>query len=184
MAIVSPYSIQTRMMLELCQASFDESVMTRLTVSTVHRLQGDEVDLVVFVNLAVKRNPGDTSFFNTQNLINVAVSRARRQLVLIHPDDIINDLSRDELTPGFPKDGIIQLALDDVAGFMRSQGLHPEERVAVREFNQVQVETIEPTTNWEYMFHVSHSKVDEKANPLSVLIRKKGEAPKEGEGKW
>jgi superfamily I DNA/RNA helicase len=159
------------MLLELCKASFPENIMDRITVSTVHRLQGDEVDLVVFVNLATRQNPGSTSFFNTRNLINVAISRAKRQVLIVHPEHITTDLSERELFGSFPKDGITRLTIPQVSQFVVEQGILLDRDIEVKEFKQVQFECIDESTEWKYLFHVSSSS-NEKVNPVSVIVRK------------
>jgi len=55
----------------------------RFTVGTVHALQGDEKPVVVLSMVIAAKGPGGFAFLNeSRNLLNVAVSRARQQLVI------------------------------------------------------------------------------------------------------
>lgn len=56
----------------------------RLTVGTVHALQGDEKPIVILSMVISRQGPGTMQFLNRgRNLLNVAVSRAQRTLVVV-----------------------------------------------------------------------------------------------------
>jgi superfamily I DNA and/or RNA helicase len=56
----------------------------RLTVGTVHALQGDEKPIVILSMVISGKGPGTMQFMNRgRNLLNVAVSRAQRTLVVV-----------------------------------------------------------------------------------------------------
>jgi hypothetical protein len=56
----------------------------RLTVGTVHALQGDEKPVVLLSMVISKSGPGSLAFVNRgRNLLNVAVSRAQKTLVVV-----------------------------------------------------------------------------------------------------
>lgn len=89
--IVCPYKKQAdtiRQMIELRDISND---MCKVTCGTVHSFQGDECDIMIVV-LNPPMNVGQNSHVNNQNIINVAMSRARDYIFFLVPDD---------RTPGF-----------------------------------------------------------------------------------
>jgi hypothetical protein len=56
----------------------------RLTVGTVHALQGDEKPIVLLSTVISDKGPGTMQFINRgKNLLNVAVSRAQRSLIWV-----------------------------------------------------------------------------------------------------
>jgi len=75
-------------MIELRDISND---MCKVTCGTVHSFQGDECDIMIVV-LNPPMNVGQNSHVNNQNIINVAMSRARDYIFFLVPDD---------RTPGF-----------------------------------------------------------------------------------
>jgi superfamily I DNA and/or RNA helicase len=80
--IVCPYLAQATLV-EKMLAAFHHPHISIIT-GTVHRFQGDEFDLIL--NLL---NPPPTIssniFLNNQNILNVAISRARDYLILLRP---------------------------------------------------------------------------------------------------
>jgi hypothetical protein len=103
--IICPYGRQVR----ICQALLEpfnkacpeepaEDDVRSISVSSVHRYQGGEAEIVIFLlnPTATKAKEdgrlviGDIALFNDPNLINVAISRARDVLVLLAPEDKIS----------------------------------------------------------------------------------------------
>ncbi|MBX2980489.1 MAG: AAA family ATPase [Flavobacteriales bacterium] len=103
--IICPYGRQVR----VCQAllePFNEGCVQEpgpdevrtISVSSVHRYQGGEAEIVIFLlnPTATKAKDGgrlvigDIALFNDPNLINVAISRARDVLILLAPEDNIS----------------------------------------------------------------------------------------------
>jgi len=85
-AIITPYRDQTRLIRKLIQDQKLESVQ----VSTVHRFQGREIDTVIFD--VTDSDPLEPRWFTTpdsRKLVNVALSRARRKLVIIANRDYV-----------------------------------------------------------------------------------------------
>ncbi|MCW5941693.1 MAG: hypothetical protein KIS66_05645 [Fimbriimonadaceae bacterium] len=82
-AVLTPFNIQAKI-LEGIMAGYDPE---RVRTGTVHRMQGNEADAVVFDLV----NP-DTWFVtkspSAPRLINVALSRARRQVFVVANDDL------------------------------------------------------------------------------------------------
>lgn len=107
--VATPYRIQAHKMTEL------EEVPKAVQVDTIHKYQGREKDAIVFITKANDIN----SFIDNPNLINVAVSRAKRALYLITAPHVVEgenniaDLKRwieyhdgteivSEIRPAFP----------------------------------------------------------------------------------
>ncbi len=80
--IISPYRMQVNIMYALAKA-LD---LSKTTVSTVHRFQGDERDIIIFVLNPPREKPGLRSHFYDNRLRNVAVSRARDYLIILKPN--------------------------------------------------------------------------------------------------
>lgn len=90
--IVCPYKKQAdsiKQMIELRDISND---FCKVCCGTVHSFQGDECDIMIVV-LNPPMNVGLNSHVNNQNIINVAVSRAKDYIFFLVPDN---------RTPGFP----------------------------------------------------------------------------------
>lgn len=89
--IVCPYKKQAdsiKQMIELRDISND---FCKVSCGTVHSFQGDECDIMIVV-LNPPLNVGQNSHVNNQNIVNVAVSRAKDYLFFLVPDN---------RTPGF-----------------------------------------------------------------------------------
>ena len=86
-AVVSPYRAQTRHLRTLVRRRFGGAAPAGLRVSTIHRFQGREKRLVVIDT--VDAPPGRSWFLDERRnrdfprLLNVALSRAREQLVVV-----------------------------------------------------------------------------------------------------
>ena len=86
-AVVSPYRAQTRHLRTLVRRRFGGAAPVGLRVSTIHRFQGREKRLVVIDT--VDAPPGRSWFLDERRnrdfprLLNVALSRAREQLVVV-----------------------------------------------------------------------------------------------------
>lgn len=80
LGIITPFRDQAnRMRLEFNDENLDSD--------TVHKYQGRERDVIIISTVANNIEPG--SFVDNKNLINVAVSRAKKQLVLVTSKNII-----------------------------------------------------------------------------------------------
>ncbi len=86
-AVVSPYRAQTRHLSDLIRRRLGRAAPAGLDVSTIHRFQGREKRLVVIDT--VDAPPGRSWFLDERRnrdlprLLNVALSRAREQLVIV-----------------------------------------------------------------------------------------------------
>lgn len=97
--IVCPYMAQATLVEKMMAASFPATIYSQIQIvtGTVHRFQGDEFDIILNL-LNPPPKVSSNIFLNKQNILNVAISRAKDYLVLIIPDiqglDEINRLER------------------------------------------------------------------------------------------
>ncbi len=86
--VIAPYRAQANLLNRLIESSGAKPEGVDLQVGTIHGFQGDECDIVIAV-----LNPPPTisndprMFLNKQNILNVAISRARDYLFMVMPDD-------------------------------------------------------------------------------------------------
>ncbi|GGE40345.1 histidine kinase/DNA gyrase B/HSP90-like ATPase [Pedobacter psychrotolerans] len=90
--LIAPYKAQAVMMNKLI-ASFGISEKVKIYADTVHGFQGDECDLVFFIS-----NPNNyyytghpKSLLSKEYIYNVAISRARDYLIVLHPFSTISN---------------------------------------------------------------------------------------------
>ncbi len=86
--VVTPFNPQRNLILELTREDRELSVeldRRGFMVETVHRFQGDERDVMLFSPVVSKDTPsGALGFLNSNsNLFNVAITRARAQLIVV-----------------------------------------------------------------------------------------------------
>lgn len=85
--IIAPYHAQADL-IEKLFASKKRSKAVDIQVGTVHTFQGDECNILFAVlNAPPTISSSAKMFLNRQNIINVAISRARDYLFLVMPDD-------------------------------------------------------------------------------------------------
>lgn len=88
--VVTPFAAQAELIKQLAECRFTRSVLDEadFVCGTAHRLQGDERDAIVFsavLSPGLSKN-GARWIEKERNLLNVAVSRARRALIVLgHP---------------------------------------------------------------------------------------------------
>lgn len=86
-SIITPYGTQARLTKEISYAFSNQNPLNHFDVSTIHRCQGDEYDVLILVMNPPKINPYEFSHFNNSNLINVGISRAKESLIIFHPEN-------------------------------------------------------------------------------------------------
>ena len=100
--VVTPYRAQVEMISTLLSGVIEREDAELITVATAHRFQGDERDVMYFSPVVDRSMPErQTRFAANPNLINVALTRARKRLVvvgdieacLVHPTALM-DLAR------------------------------------------------------------------------------------------
>ena len=88
--IITPFANQKRCI----QQKLDESGLTNVTCGTVHSFQGDEKDTIIF-SPGITGGTGEKTYEwlkNNKELINVAISRAKDQLIIVSDVDNIKRL--------------------------------------------------------------------------------------------
>ena len=110
--VVSPFTAQARLIAGMAKARFGEDALDDLDFvsGTAHRLQGDERDAVIISCVLAPgvSKSGARWIEKERNLLNVAVSRARRSLIVLgHPR--IGDL-------GSPTLASLRVYLSEAAG--------------------------------------------------------------------
>ena len=89
---------------EKINALIPAELRARTTVDTVHKFQGDEKDVMIY-SLVVTNNSPDSKIrwidYKVPNLVNVAVTRAKRLLVIVGNRNYIKTHSRWNLPLGY-----------------------------------------------------------------------------------
>lgn len=86
--VITPYGTQARLLKEISYSFINQNIQNDFNVSTIHRYQGDESDVIILVMNPPKMNPWEFSHFNNSFLINVGISRAKESLIILHPHNI------------------------------------------------------------------------------------------------
>lgn len=90
--IITPYVAQKKLMEKLLKSRpwLNENI-GRIEVNTVHKFQGDEFDIVLLVlnPPSVDMKGANNMLLNKKYLINVAVSRAKKSMLVLYPDDSV-----------------------------------------------------------------------------------------------
>lgn len=88
--VICPYASQAQFINKLIEQRTDARENVEISVGTIHGFQGDECDVVVAVfnpPLGIgSEKYASKSFVNRQNIVNVAISRARDCLFVLMPD--------------------------------------------------------------------------------------------------
>lgn len=81
--IISPYKAQViNMQEELAAMELEESVAKKLAVNTIDSFQGQERD-VIYISLVRSNENGEIGFLSDTRRMNVALTRARKKLIVI-----------------------------------------------------------------------------------------------------
>jgi very-short-patch-repair endonuclease len=82
--VVTPYRAQAELIRRRISESFDDDLVEQLTIATAHRFQGDERDVIYFSTVIDgQMSERQVAFPSDANLVNVALTRARRRLVVV-----------------------------------------------------------------------------------------------------
>lgn len=90
LGVITPFANQKECIAEI----INERGINNVTCGTVHAFQGDEKDIVIF-SLAITGQTGEKTYNwlkNNKELINVAVSRAKEQFIVLGDSNRINTL--------------------------------------------------------------------------------------------
>ncbi len=96
--IIAPYNAQAGLIERLLDDAKKMGIFSHLIeigCSTIHGFQGDECDIIITVfNPPPYISDNPEMFLNHQNIINVAISRARDYLFVLMPDDKTDRVNR------------------------------------------------------------------------------------------
>lgn len=91
--VIAPYRAQANLLNKLNDSWVTKPDIVEIQVGTIHGFQGDECDIIIAVlnpPPTISTNP--RMFLNKQNILNVAISRARDYLFIVMPDDETEDV--------------------------------------------------------------------------------------------
>lgn len=95
-AIISPYSAQVSLIRELMSSNNIKSAGNGVEINSIDAFQGREKDAVI-ISMVRSNSDGVVGFLAEMRRINVAMTRAKKQLVIIGDSDT---LSRDDKLKG------------------------------------------------------------------------------------
>ena len=85
--VIAPYRAQANLLNKL-NDSWTKPDFVQIQVGTIHGFQGDECDIIIAVlNPPPTISTDSRMFLNKQNILNVAISRARDYLFIVMPDN-------------------------------------------------------------------------------------------------
>ena len=84
LGVVTPYRAQAELIRDGLAEILGGTRASEVPVATAHRFQGDERDIMIFSPVVgPSMSPSQTEFAANPNLVNVALTRARRRLVVV-----------------------------------------------------------------------------------------------------
>lgn len=84
--VICPYKAQALIIDQMITDLWNIDSNVSIIVDTVHGFQGDECDIIIPV-LTPALPIGPNTFLNNQNILNVAISRARDYLIILLPEE-------------------------------------------------------------------------------------------------
>ena len=91
--IIAPYRAQANLLIKFIDSWETKPSCVKIQVGTIHGFQGDECDIVIVVlNPPPSITSNQQMFLNKQNILNVAISRARDYLLILIPDEHTEDV--------------------------------------------------------------------------------------------
>lgn len=86
--VICPYKAQAMLVDKIIAAQHVFRPKLKISCGTIHSFQGDECDIIInLLNPPLNISKSPNMFLNRQNILNVAVSRARDYLILLVPDE-------------------------------------------------------------------------------------------------
>jgi superfamily I DNA and/or RNA helicase len=86
--VIAPYRAQANLLSRLNDSWATKPYSVEIQVGTIHGFQGDECDIIIAVlNPPPAISGSPQMFLNRQNILNVAISRARDYLFIVMPND-------------------------------------------------------------------------------------------------
>ncbi len=85
--VIAPYRAQANLLSKLNDSWLTKPDTVNVQVGTIHGFQGDECNIIIAVlNPPPNISSDSRMFLNKQNILNVAISRARDNLFIVMPD--------------------------------------------------------------------------------------------------
>lgn len=83
--ITTPYALQQDYITRSLEKAYSPEELSSVRVLTVHRFQGSEVDILFFSTVLAANGDGGSDYWYAKNeqILNVAVSRARQALIIV-----------------------------------------------------------------------------------------------------
>lgn len=106
--VITPYTGQVSMLKSLfTKKEYNSNFRERVKIGTVHTFQGSECDVIIFDMVdCSKFEKGKDTYFGKiywgeqgEQLLNVAISRARHKLIVVCDPDYLNTCPGDKITP-------------------------------------------------------------------------------------
>lgn len=86
--VIAPYRAQANLVNKLVDSWVNKPKGVEMQIGTIHGFQGDECDAIIALfNPPPSISADPRMFLNKQNILNVAISRARDYLFIVMPDD-------------------------------------------------------------------------------------------------
>jgi hypothetical protein len=122
--IIAPYRAQANIIDRLVDSWDERPDEVAVQVGTIHGFQGDECDAIIAVfNPPPYISPNPQMFLNRQNILNVAISRARDYLFIIMPDE------RTENIQNLRKVSLIERLVKERTGAYSESAAHQLEEI-------------------------------------------------------
>jgi hypothetical protein len=122
--VIAPYRAQANIIDKLVASWDDRPDEAVVQVGTIHGFQGDECDAIIAVfNPPPNISANPQMFLNRQNILNVAISRARDYLFIIMPDE------RTENIQNLPKLSLIERLVKERTGAFSESAAHRLEEI-------------------------------------------------------
>lgn len=80
--IISPYKAQVSLMQEMYGNSFEKDIQQKIAINTIDSFQGQERD-IIYISLVRSNEKGAIGFLQDTRRMNVAMTRARKKLVVL-----------------------------------------------------------------------------------------------------
>ncbi len=128
LGVVTPFAAQAQAIEQRLRRAIGTDAAARIRVGTAHRFQGGQCEVVLFSPVvSADAGPGTLRWVEDQrNLVNVAVSRARRALVVVADVAAIESLAVPTLRTLVALAGADATERDAVSELRENRGLHSD----------------------------------------------------------
>ena len=171
-SVISPYAIQTRIVKDIVDVFHLHYPDINIDVSTIHRFQGNESDVVLLLMNPPKKDPGELTFFNDRHIVNTGISRAKECLIVIQPCpnpervnksqlEILNEITEDPRNLNYQD---VELLLNNSTG---SQDL--KDIVDIKNFKSFNICDVKNMADHSlsYLFYTSKKHVSVNVNLIN-----------------